>query len=156
MLIPARQALDDGASSYAGDGADGPGARTRTPSQDPHEWARAIHRHQKVWDRNKEQRLAWRRQGRSRDYRWPEHYEAWEAEEASSTPPAGSELWETIRKTEATLQAKVDAVERARREKEQAQLAISGPCAAAIAEGKAVLEATAKSAVGGPPSSSSD
>ena len=32
VLIPAQQALEDGASSYAGDGGDGSGARYKTPS----------------------------------------------------------------------------------------------------------------------------
>ena len=41
------------------------------------------------WDENKLQRLAWSRQGRSRDYRFPDHFPAWNAEGPEDKPPLG-------------------------------------------------------------------
>ena len=50
-LIPSQQALEDGASSYAGEGGDGKGKKYKTATQELHEWKRALVRYQRVLGR---------------------------------------------------------------------------------------------------------
>ena len=120
-ITPAQKVLGDAASSYAGDRAEEQDIQEKGPPQDLSVWIRATHRHQMVWDKDTAQRLIWSGQGRSRECRWPKHFQPWVAEHATSRPPPGSEIVDAIQRTNQIFRDKLDAVRREQDEKGRAR-----------------------------------
>ena len=97
VVIPARQDLDDGASSYVEEAATLAATRTkRVATQEVYEARRSLARRQARWDDDLVKRLSWSREGRSREYRFPEHFGLREAVDAPSKYPLGSEHADVI------------------------------------------------------------